>query len=62
MPTFGSRQYHVANERACPSFEEQVSTIGELIKEGKIKHWCAWWGEEQWQGGAARGEPRVTAL
>ncbi|KAG2450872.1 hypothetical protein HYH02_004705 [Chlamydomonas schloesseri] len=38
-PLWGKRQYRVENERPFTSFEEQVRVMGELIKEGKIRHW-----------------------
>eukprot|EP00195_Chlamydomonas_chlamydogama_P010157 CAMPEP_0202911936 /NCGR_PEP_ID=MMETSP1392-20130828/56330_1 /ASSEMBLY_ACC=CAM_ASM_000868 /TAXON_ID=225041 /ORGANISM="Chlamydomonas chlamydogama, Strain SAG 11-48b" /LENGTH=170 /DNA_ID=CAMNT_0049602659 /DNA_START=146 /DNA_END=654 /DNA_ORIENTATION=- len=39
-PLWGARQYHVEKERQnAVSIEEQVRTMGDLIKEGKIKHW-----------------------
>ncbi|CAD7696188.1 unnamed protein product [Ostreobium quekettii] len=39
VPIFGLAQYHESMERDYISFEEQVRTMGELIKEGKIRHW-----------------------
>lgn len=39
VPLWGKRQYRVDEERPATPFEEQVRIMGELIKEGKIRHW-----------------------
>eukprot|EP00798_Chlamydomonas_sp_ICE-L_P026123 gene26123-11842_t len=40
VPIFGARQYRKENEsEGFTSFDEQVQAMGDLIKEGKIKHW-----------------------
>ncbi|GFH27858.1 aldo keto reductase, partial [Haematococcus lacustris] len=41
-PLWGARQYDLAAAQSWPKvadMEEQVATIGELIKEGKIRYW-----------------------
>lgn len=41
-PLWGQRQYNPEGEKGLPNpipFEETVQAIGELIKEGKVKHW-----------------------
>ena len=38
QPMFGQTQFNPKNERACTSIREQLETLGELIKEGKIRH------------------------
>ncbi|GFR50541.1 hypothetical protein Agub_g12815 [Astrephomene gubernaculifera] len=39
VPLWGKRQYRRQLQRPAVSFEEQVRVMGELIKEGKIRHW-----------------------
>ena len=42
VPLFGFRKYSPENESVWQpevTIEEQVSAMGELIKEGKIKYW-----------------------
>lgn len=39
VPIFGWAQYRESSEHDYLSFEEQVQTMGDLIKEGKIRHW-----------------------
>ncbi|GFH08269.1 aldo keto reductase, partial [Haematococcus lacustris] len=41
-PLWGARQYDLAAAQSWPKvadMEEQVATIGELLKEGKIRYW-----------------------
>jgi len=39
VPLFGPNQYDYNMERAAISFEEQLEAMGELVKQGKIRHW-----------------------
>eukprot|EP00803_Ostreobium_quekettii_P006521 evm.model.scf_3328.2 EVM.evm.TU.scf_3328.2 scf_3328:10469-13226(+) len=39
VPLWGSSQYKPEMEYKTASFEEQAAAMGELIKEGKIRHW-----------------------
>lgn len=39
MPFFGETRYDVEREYDAVDFEEQAAGMGELIKEGKIRHW-----------------------
>eukprot|EP00803_Ostreobium_quekettii_P006168 evm.model.scf_786.7 EVM.evm.TU.scf_786.7 scf_786:50237-51847(+) len=39
VPLFGRKQYFAEHERDSVSFEEQAAAMGELIREGKIRHW-----------------------
>jgi aryl-alcohol dehydrogenase-like predicted oxidoreductase len=38
QPMFGQWQYNPTHDRECTSIQEQLSTLAELIKEGKIRH------------------------
>jgi len=39
-PLWGDRQYRVERERkGGPTIDETVAAVGELIKEGKVRHW-----------------------
>eukprot|EP00193_Tetraselmis_chui_P014633 CAMPEP_0177773678 /NCGR_PEP_ID=MMETSP0491_2-20121128/13013_1 /TAXON_ID=63592 /ORGANISM="Tetraselmis chuii, Strain PLY429" /LENGTH=297 /DNA_ID=CAMNT_0019291829 /DNA_START=154 /DNA_END=1044 /DNA_ORIENTATION=- len=38
-PLFGKRAYDQSAIREAHDFEEQLRAMGELIKEGKIRHW-----------------------
>jgi len=40
VPAFGRHRYRLENEREAIPFEEQVEAIGELIREGKVRHWA----------------------
>jgi hypothetical protein len=40
-PTFGRNQYRLEQHDYAPvPFEEQVAAVGQLIKEGKVRHLC----------------------
>jgi aryl-alcohol dehydrogenase-like predicted oxidoreductase len=38
QPMFGQWHYDPANERACTPIREQLEALGELVREGKIRH------------------------
>eukprot|EP00741_Cyanophora_paradoxa_P008688 tig00001368_g8411.t1 len=38
-PLWGANQYHAQQDWRGAPFEESVAALGELIKEGKIRHW-----------------------
>ncbi|PSC75257.1 aldo keto reductase [Micractinium conductrix] len=38
-PIFGKNQYDASQHYDPVPFEEQVAAVGELIKEGKVRHW-----------------------
>lgn len=38
VPIFGQREFNPEAERPCTAVEETLHTLGELIKEGKIRH------------------------
>jgi len=40
VPAFGTHRYRLDKEREAVPFEEQVAAIGELLAEGKIRHWA----------------------
>lgn len=58
VPLFGAGAYDVEKERTAVPFEEQVSTMDELIKEGKIRHYGlsneTAWGVSQFDSVARR--------
>eukprot|EP00741_Cyanophora_paradoxa_P008686 tig00001368_g8409.t1 len=39
VPLWGTSRYNPEQERPSVPFEESVAALGELIKEGKIRHW-----------------------
>lgn len=38
QPMFGQWQFDPEKERACTSIREQLETLGELVREGKVRH------------------------
>ena len=38
QPMFGQWQYEPGSERACTPIREQLEALGELVREGKIRH------------------------
>ena len=38
QPMFGQWQFDPAKERDCTSIREQLETLGELVREGKVRH------------------------
>jgi aryl-alcohol dehydrogenase-like predicted oxidoreductase len=38
QPMFGQWQFDPAKERECTSIREQLETLGELVREGKVRH------------------------
>jgi aryl-alcohol dehydrogenase-like predicted oxidoreductase len=69
VPLFGFRKYDPEKESVWQpevSFEKQVSAMGELIKEGKIKHWGVsnetTYGEDRTAGSNQIADPLTTNM
>lgn len=67
VPLFGATAYDVASETQAVSFEEQISALDELIKEGKIRNYGlsneTAWGVSQYDSIArAKGLARPVSI
>ncbi len=67
VPIFGQTVFDPALDRACIPIEETLSTLGELVKEGKIRHIgvsneSSWGVSEFIKQSEMKGLPRIVSI